>query len=70
MKNLVTDSNPTDLENQQLSASKRTLLKTGWVAPVIVALDLPRSGYAANMSGTTKNDKSHEGDKGKHRGKD
>ena len=33
------------------SASKRTLLKSAWVAPVIVAVTLPRSGYGANISG-------------------
>ena len=33
------------------SASKRALLKSAWVAPVIVAVTLPRSGYAANVSG-------------------
>jgi hypothetical protein len=34
------------------SASKRVLLKSAWVAPVVIAVTLPRSGYAANISGT------------------
>jgi hypothetical protein len=33
------------------SPSKRTLLRAAWVAPVVVAVTLPRSGYAANVSG-------------------
>jgi hypothetical protein len=35
------------------SASKRTLLKSVWVAPVVIAVTLPRSGYGANISGTS-----------------
>ena len=38
-------------EHDAPSASKRALLKSAWVAPVIVAVTLPRSGYAANVSG-------------------
>jgi hypothetical protein len=34
------------------SAFKRALLKSAWVAPVVIAVTLPRSGYAANISGT------------------
>jgi len=30
--------------------SRRTLLKAAWIAPVIVPITLPRSGYAANIS--------------------
>ena len=37
-------------EHAAPSASKRALLKSAWVAPVVVAVTLPRSGYAANMS--------------------
>ena len=45
------------------SASKRTLLKAAaWVPPAIVALTLPRSSYAANVSGTNRSGTS--GDKG------
>ena len=45
------------------SVSKRTLLRSAWIAPVIVVLNLPRSGYAANMSGTSKRGRSgHDGD--------
>ena len=75
MKKLETRASPTDLAQQhcqQPSASKRKLLKTAWVPPVILALNLPRSGYAANMSGTTKHGKWHHGgnNDGKHKGHD
>ena len=33
------------------STSKRALLKSAWVAPLVIAVTLPRSGYAANISG-------------------
>ena len=39
------------VQEQTPSTSKRSLLKSAWVAPVIVAVTLPRSGYAANISG-------------------
>ena len=39
------------VEGQTLSASKRSFLKSAWVAPVIMTVTLPRSGYAANISG-------------------
>ena len=47
------DTSPDGHQSEQGtgSVSKRALLKVGWVAPVIVALSLPRSGYAANISG-------------------
>jgi hypothetical protein len=35
------------------SASKRALVKSAWVAPVVIAVTLPRSGYGANISGTS-----------------
>ena len=35
------------------SAPKRALIKSAWVAPVIIAVTLPRSGYGANISGTS-----------------
>ena len=54
-------------ENTKLSLSKRSLLKAAWVPPVIVALSLPRSGYAANMSGTGKTTKAKE-NQGNHYG--
>ena len=38
-------------EHYAPSASRRALLKSAWVAPAIVAVSLPRSGYAANVSG-------------------
>lgn len=37
---------------ERISSSKRTLLKAGWVAPVIAAISLPASGFVANSSGT------------------
>jgi hypothetical protein len=39
------------------SASKRLLVKAAWVTPAIVAVTLPRSGYAANVSKGPKQDK-------------
>jgi len=39
------------VQAQTPSASKRALLKSAWIAPMIVAVTLPRSGYAANISG-------------------
>lgn len=37
--------------DEKPSAAKRALFKAAWVAPVIVAVALPRVGYAANISG-------------------
>jgi len=34
--------------------SKRALLKAAWMVPVITTISLPRSGYAANISGLTQ----------------
>lgn len=39
---------------ERISASKRTLLKAGWVAPVIVVLNLPSNSFATNSSGATR----------------
>ena len=39
-------------EDDAPSSSKRSLLRAAWVAPVVIALSLPRSSYAANVSGT------------------
>ena len=64
------NSTPVDADetqNTKPSPSKRSLLKAAWVPPVIVALSLPRSGYAANMSGTGKTTKSKE-NQGNHYG--
>ena len=36
--------------NRNVSASKRSVLKAAWIAPLVVAVSLPRSGYAANVS--------------------
>ncbi len=43
--------------NPGLSVSKRSMLRAAWVAPVIVAINLPRSRYAANMSGSARRSK-------------
>jgi hypothetical protein len=37
-------------EPAQVSLTKRTLLKAGWVTPVILAVGLPASSYAQNVS--------------------
>jgi hypothetical protein len=53
-------------QKETVSTGKRSLLKYGWSAPLIVAVTLPKSGFAANISG-------HSGDsggKGKGHGKD
>jgi hypothetical protein len=42
--------NATEDDNAAVSNSKRSLLKAAWVPPVILAVSLPRSGYAKNMS--------------------
>ena len=34
--------------------SKRALLKAAWMVPVITTISLPRSGYAANISGSAQ----------------
>jgi hypothetical protein len=34
-----------------VSPSKRALLKAGWAVPVILAISLPQSSYASNVSG-------------------
>jgi len=48
-----THSNP-PAAGEAPSSSKRAILRAAWIPPVIVALNLPRSGYAANVSGTSK----------------
>ena len=54
------------------SVSKRALLKAAWVAPVVVAVTLPRSGYAANISGghsaPQNGDQESKSNNGKHFG--
>jgi len=43
---------PTDNQPEaSISTGKRSLLKYGWTAPLIVAVSLPKSGFAANISG-------------------
>ena len=60
------------MDTHQPSASKRTLLKAAaWVPPAIVALSLPRSSYAANVSGTDRSGKSKDNrDNDNHRDND
>jgi len=43
--------------DNDVSVSKRCVLKAAWVAPVVVAVSLPRSGYAANISGAHRHGK-------------
>ena len=33
---------------ETISKARRTLLKAGWVAPVVAVVSLPASGYAVN----------------------
>jgi len=56
------DVNPNASADKVVSRSKRTVLKAAWVPPVILAISLPRSGYAQNVS-------EDGGDKGKGKGK-
>jgi hypothetical protein len=44
------DSRDESPRKDSVSLSKRALLKAGWMAPVIVAVSLPASGYAQNTS--------------------
>jgi len=47
--------------NNNVSASKRSMLKTAWIATVVVAVTLPRSGYAANLgSAHSGGDRKHD----------
>jgi hypothetical protein len=40
-----------DHPKEDVSTTKRALLKAGWVAPLIVAISLPPSSLLANSSG-------------------
>jgi hypothetical protein len=55
------DSASTDQRSPHVapSSSKRDLLRAAWVAPLIIATTLPRSSYAANMSGSHGNNGNH-----------
>jgi hypothetical protein len=48
------DSSNRESSGDVPSPLKRLLVKNAWVAPVILAITLPRASYAANVSGTTK----------------
>jgi len=50
-----------------VSKTKRSLLKASWIPPVILAIGLPRSGYASNISGGDTTEKQHQ-DNGNHFG--
>ena len=41
---------------ETISKARRTLLKAGWVAPVVAVVSLPASGYAVNSSSIRCND--------------
>ena len=41
---------------ETISKARRTLLKAGWVAPVVAVVSLPASGYAVNSSSSPCND--------------
>lgn len=45
------DKAPAVTNPQSISSSKRALLKAAWVVPVVVAINLPTSSFAANVSG-------------------
>ena len=49
---------------QDVCATKRTLLKAGWVAPLIIALELPTSSFAQNVSGASS--VGDDGRRGRH----
>ena len=53
-----------DAKVEAVSTSKRAALKAAWAAPVIVAISLPRSGFAANISrhGNEAHEKHHHKD--------
>ena len=56
----------TDVSAQApISTTKRTLLKAGWVVPAIMVVSLPRSGFAANISGSTGSNNGNNGHHGK-----
>lgn len=56
-----------DVEGQEVlesvSTRKRTLLKAGWIAPLIVAVKLPLSSFAANASERSGSDTEDHGNK-------
>jgi len=40
---------------KRVSTTRRTVLKAGWIAPVIAMVSLPASSYVANGSGFDPN---------------
>lgn len=50
-KNEMTRDSEVSHSENTVSQSKRALMKAAWIPPVVMAVSLPRSGYAANMSG-------------------
>jgi hypothetical protein len=59
-------------EGTAISESKRALLRSAWVAPVVIAVTLPKSGYAANISSSGRpsegGDSKPKSDNGNHFG--
>ncbi len=54
----IQQNQTTEPVNQHpISTGKRALLKAAWVAPVIIAINLPTSSFAANSSGGKVKDK-------------
>lgn len=49
---------------KEVSNTKRTLLKAGWVAPLIVAFNLPASSFAANSSNQNGQGGNNQGGQG------
>jgi len=60
------NASKTESSGDGSSPLKRALIRSAWMAPVILAVTLPRASYAANVSGTTKQ---HD-DNGNHFGQD
>ena len=48
-----------------VSAGKRSLLKLAWTVPLIIAVSLPKSGFASNISGSNGSNGKGKKDKDK-----
>jgi hypothetical protein len=53
----------------RISVDKRRLLKAAWLPPAVLAIGLPRSGFAANIS-SSRPDPKAQGQNGHHFGRD
>ena len=49
-------SDLTGESTEKLSTSKRTMLKFAWTAPLVMAIALPTSSFASNVSGLQDSD--------------